>query len=116
MAILEVMKTRAEIEQDIWNKASVNREHLLAFVRLIPTSDSQAIQVALKQWLQRLHEDPHFSKVRFPNGDVNDAGMLPNHIDRILDDLSSYGHITQETIKGGVPNIVPDISANPRPQ
>lgn len=108
--ILDLMNTRAEIEQDIWDKASVNREHLLAFMRLIPTSDSQAIQVSVKQWLQRLHDDPHFSKVSFPQMDSNDAGMAPNVLERILTDLSSYGHVTQETVIGADPNIMPGSS------
>lgn len=88
------MNTRAEIEQDIYLKASVNREHLLAFLRLLPTNDSQAISTAVKTWLERLHADPYYSKISFPQVDGEYGGA----IQRILDDLSSYGRITHETI------------------
>lgn len=89
------MTTRAEIEADIYAKGSLNRDHLLAFLRLAPTSDSQDLSTATRQWIQRLHDDPYYSKVTFPQGDI----------DRITSDLESYGHITHETILGAEPNI-----------
>lgn len=88
------MNTRAEIEQDIYDKASVNREHLLAFLRLIPTNDSQVIHSTVETWLKRLHADPHFSRITFPQVDGEYGGA----IDRILNDLTSYGRVTHETI------------------
>lgn len=88
------MNTRAEIEQDIWEKASVNREHILAFLRLLPTNDSRDLSTATTVWLQRLHADPHYSKISFPQVD----GEYGGGIDRIIGDLASYGRVTQETI------------------
>lgn len=93
------MNTRAEIEADIYDKGSVNREHLLAFLRLIPTSDSQVIAGTVKVWLQKLHTDPHFSRVSFPQVDGEYGGV----IDRVLNDLESYGRVQHETIIGAEP-------------
>lgn len=97
--MLNGMNTRAEIEADIYEKASVNREHLLAFLRLIPTNDSQVVEKTVKVWLQRLHDDPHFSKVSFPQAD----GEYGSAIDRIIGDLQSFGRVTQETILDAPP-------------
>lgn len=94
-----IMNTRTEIEADIWERASVNREHILAFMRLIPTSDSTALSTAIRQWLQRLHDDPHFSKVSFPQESLSgDLGVHGHGIDRILEDLAGYGRVTHETL------------------
>ena len=80
--------TRAEIEQDIWNKGTLDRTHLFNFLKLIPTSDGQDIKAAVNAWLSRLHKDPHFSKISFHQ----------TTIDRVLSDLESYGHVTHETV------------------
>lgn len=83
----------ADVEQDIWQQGVVNREHLLDFLRLLPTSDTLAIRAAVKDWLLKLHHDPKFSKVSFPEGDIS----------RILDDLASYDRVRHETIIGAPP-------------
>lgn len=93
------MNTRADIEADIYQKGSVNREHVLAFLRLLPTSDAQAISSAVQTWLQRLHDDPYYSKVNFPTEANQDAlGVAGGGIQRVLDDLSSYGYVSASTI------------------
>lgn len=94
------MNTRAEIEADIWQKGSVNREHLFAFLTLIPTSDAQAISTAVGVWLQKLHNDPYYSRVTFPqvDGNTGDLGVNSNALQRILDDLSNYGYVSHDTI------------------
>ncbi len=99
------MNTRAEIEADIWDKASVNREHLFAFLRLLPTSDATAIETTVRTWLQRLHDDPYYSKVTFPQAD----GEYGSAIDRIISDLSTYGRVTAETIINAEPNIMESL-------
>lgn len=88
------MNDRASIEKDIYAHGSVNRHHLLAFLRLLPTSDVQAIQTAVNQWLIKLHDNPYYSKVTFDS----DA------ISRVVQDLESYGRVTQETVIGAPPN------------
>ena len=97
------MNTRAEIEADIYEKASVNRGHILAFLRLLPTSDAQAISTATRTWLNRLHADPYYSKIIFPAAD----GEFGSGIDRIIGDIDSYGRITAETLLEAPP--VPEV-------
>lgn len=100
------MDTRAAIEADIYAKGSVNIEHLTAFLRLIPNSDSEAIGTAVKQWLQRLHDDPHFSKVFFPTEvNTHTLGVPGNAIDRVVSDLENYGRVTHETLIDAEPGI-----------
>lgn len=90
------MTTREDIEQDIWNQGTVTRQHLFAFLQLIPTSDGQQVAVLVKTWLNRLHSDPHFSNVTFPG----------SAIDRVISDLESYGRVTHETVIGAEPGIM----------
>lgn len=102
-----MMNTRADIEADIWQKGSVNREHLLAFLKLIPTSDGAAVKSAVEVWLRRLHDDPHYSKISFPVESGTDSlGVPGSAIDRVLSDLTNYGRVTHETVLGAGPNIL----------
>ncbi len=95
------MKTRAEIEQDIWEKGSLNREHVLAFVSLLPDNDAANLRVAVKQWLGKLNDDPRLTKIFFiPETTTNQFGVHQNPADRILADLDNYGRIQHETIIG----------------
>jgi hypothetical protein len=57
------MMTRDEINQAIYKDGSVNREHILEFLRTIPTNDTMAIQAEVRTWLQTLHDDPYYSKI-----------------------------------------------------
>lgn len=89
--------TLQEIEADVYQNGAVNRNHVLEFLKLQPTSDQVTITAALKNWLEKLHNDPYYSKVRFPTGDV----------ERILSDLESYGYVTHATIIDAPPP--PDV-------
>jgi hypothetical protein len=76
----------AALNEKIYQKAVVDREHLLEFLTLIKTNDAQDIIREVKTWLTQLHEDPKFDKVRFPQGDI----------DAIIGDLDSYGRVQPE--------------------
>lgn len=98
------MESLQAIESDIWQKASVNREHVLAFLALQPSSDGPTLANSLRSWLQKLHDDPHFSKVNFPVESNHTTGQVfGNAIDRIVADISSYGYPTHESIIGAPP-------------
>ena len=77
-----------KLNKKIYEKALVDREHLLEFLTLIPTNDAQAIIKAVKGWLKKLNDDPKFDKVVFPTGDI----------DAVIGDLDSYGRVQPETI------------------
>lgn len=83
----------ADIEADVWQKGSLNREHLFQFLRLLPNNDSDAVSEATKAWLTKMHQDPKYSNVVFPQGDI----------DRVLSDLDSYGRVTHETLLDAPP-------------
>lgn len=80
-------KKLAALKKDIKHRGSVDREHLLEFLRLLPTNDGDAVAKEVRQWLQSLHEDPELERVQFPQGDI----------DAILSDLGSYGRLSPET-------------------
>lgn len=77
-----------KLNEKVYERASVDREHLLEFLTLIDTSDGKQIVAEVQKWLKDLHEDPHFDKVTFPQGDI----------DAIVGDLDSYGRVQAETI------------------
>ena len=86
----------SDIETNIYNQGSLNRDDLFNFLSLLPTSDQTAINTAVTEWLQKLHNDQHYSKVIF-----DDAAIA-----RVVGDLGSYGRVTHETV----------IDAPPAPQ
>ena len=69
-------------------RGSVDREHLLEFLTKLPTNDALTIQAEVKAWLQALHDDPTYQKVRFVAGDI----------DKIIGDLASYGRVQADTL------------------
>lgn len=78
-----------ELNQDIKVKGYIDREHLMKFLSLIPTNEAPAIIKAVKDWLQQLHDDPSYTTVVFPQGDIN----------AVLGDLDSYGRLQASTIQ-----------------
>lgn len=76
------------LNNQVYERGSVDREHLLQFLSLIPTSDAQAVVREVRSWLQQLHNDPKYDKVRF----------TPDDIDAIINDLDSYGRIQASTL------------------
>jgi putative heme iron utilization protein len=88
--------TREQIETDIRSRGSVERQHLLDFLKLLPTSDATQVKTLVRTWLEKLHNDPNFSAITFSS----------DGIDRVLGDLESYGRVTHETVLGAEPNIM----------
>lgn len=78
----------AELNDRIYQRASVDRADMLEFLTLIDTNDAKTIIEEVKSWLQSLHDDPKYSKIIFPRGDI----------DAIIGDLDSYGRLQPETI------------------
>lgn len=101
------MTTIEEIKAAIWEAGSVNRDHLLAFLTLQNTSDAGELSRRTASFLTGLHNDPYYSKVVFPQGDI----------ERVLGDLSSYGRVTQETIIDAPADTItePPSAADPLP-
>lgn len=83
-----LMDTLEKIEADVYAKEHVDREHLLAFLRLQNTNDGPAITKSVENWLTKLHNDPHYSKVVFADGEIQ----------KILGDLHSYNRLLPQTI------------------
>lgn len=81
-------KDLTTLEKKVYNRGHIDREHLLEFLTLLPTSDGQQIVEEVKSWLEKLHNDSKFDKVTFPQGDI----------DAIIGDLDSYGRVQPETI------------------
>lgn len=69
-------------------KGTLDREHLLLFLTLIPTANAEHIKQEVKNWLTTLHNDKTYTTVVFP----------PGHIDMVLGDLESYGRVHPKTI------------------
>lgn len=69
-------------------RGHVDREHLMEFLQIIPTSDALVIIQEVRQWLTDLRNDPNYEKVVFPQNDI----------DAIIGDLDSYGRVQPETI------------------
>lgn len=77
-----------ELNDKIYENACVDREHLLKFLTLVDTNEAKVIIEEVQKWLKSLHDDPKFSKIVFPGGDI----------DAIIGDLDSYGRVKTETI------------------
>lgn len=82
--------TLEDIQNDIYQQGVVTRGHLLEYLKLQDTSDNAEIARRVRDWLEGLHADPYYSKVRFQYDGVN----------AILGDLASYGRVMPETIMG----------------
>lgn len=76
------------VNQKVYDKGLVDREHLMEFLSVIPTSDGDHIIKEVQSWLYALHNDPKYDKVQFPAG----------HIEAVISDLDSYGRVQPETI------------------
>lgn len=77
-----------KLNDSIKEKTYVDREHILSFLRLIPTADGQHIIKEVELWLTNLHEDHEYDKIIFPKNDIQ----------AIISDLDSYGHVDSETV------------------
>lgn len=77
-----------KLENDVYKKGYVDREHLMHFLSLIPTNEASVIITEVKGWLKKLHDNPELSKVSFYPGDI----------DAIIGDLDSYGRVQAQTI------------------
>lgn len=96
-------KELQKLKQDIKTKGYVDREHLLQFLTLVPTSEATVIISEVKNWLQQLHDDQELSGVSFPKGDI----------DAIIGDLDSYGRVQPNTIlefKQSSNKAIPQVS------
>lgn len=83
-------KTAVEkLNDKIYENGGIDRMHILEFLETIETNDGRAIVQKVQKWLESLHNDPHYSKVEFPTGDIQ----------AILGDLDSYGRVQAETIQ-----------------
>ena len=78
----------ATLNGKVKERGHVDREHLMEFLTLIPTNDGDHIVKEVRSWLYDLHNDPTYSKVVFPQGDI----------EAVISDLDSYGHVSTETI------------------
>jgi hypothetical protein len=76
------------LNQKIYEKGYVDREHLMEFLAGINTNDAQSVITEVKKWLTDLHNDPTFDKVRFPQGDI----------DAVIGDLDSYGRVQPDKL------------------
>ena len=77
-----------KINNSIYTKGYIDREHILQFLQSVPTTDGPHIVKEVKHWLTSLHNDPKYSMVSFPGDDIN----------AVISDLDSYGHISSETV------------------
>lgn len=77
-----------KINDEVYERGLVDREHLLKFLTIVQTSDALVIIAEVKKWLKDLDEDPKYDKVVFPKGDI----------DAIIGDLDSYGRVQPDTI------------------
>lgn len=79
-----------KLNADIYEKARVDREHLLEYLTLLDTSDGQVVAAAVRKWLEELHADPKYDHIYFPDSEI----------EAILSDLGSYGRLQPNTILG----------------
>lgn len=77
-----------KLNDDIYEKAYIDREHLATFLTCIDTNDAPTIIKEVHLWLENLHNDPKFDKIIFPRGDI----------DAIIGDLDSYGRVQPESL------------------
>lgn len=78
----------SQLNDKVYERGMIDREHLLDFLTCVDTNDQKAIVTAVKDWLQSLHDDSKYSKIIFPQNDI----------EAILGDLDSYGRVQPETI------------------
>lgn len=78
----------SQLNNKVYERGMIDREHLLDFLTCVDTNDQKAIVTAVKDWLQSLHDDSKYSKIIFPQNDI----------EAILGDLDSYGRVQPETI------------------
>lgn len=76
------------LNQDVYSRGSIDREHLLTFLTLVNTNDGRVVAEEVRTWLKSLNDDPKYDKVTFPRGDI----------DAILTDLASYERLRPETL------------------
>lgn len=91
MALQESFVDKQQVEKlndKIYQQGYVDRADLMDFLTYITTNDALLIISEVEKWLQGLHDDPKFSKIVFPKGDI----------DAILGDLDSYGRVQPDTI------------------
>ena len=81
-------KKLAALNADVKLHGAVDRSHLLSFLQLNTNSDGKALVESVRNWLQQLHDDPTYTEVVFPKGDI----------DAVLGDLDSYGRVQADTI------------------
>lgn len=81
-------KTLDKLNERIFERARVDREDILEFLKMVDTSDGKIIVTEVQKWLEDLHADPKFTKVIFQPGDI----------EAILSDLDTYGRVQAETI------------------
>lgn len=88
MPSLVKTKDLDKLKQLILKRGHVDREHVLRFLTLIPTSEAEVIVREVKEWLESLHKDDELPKVNFPESTIK----------AILDDLESYKRIQSKTL------------------
>lgn len=76
------------LNDKVYARGSIDRENLLEFLTLIPSTDDKQIIGEVRRWITGLHEDPKYTNIRFPAGDI----------DAIISDLDSYGRVQAKTI------------------
>lgn len=76
------------LNDKVYERGHIDREHLLEFLTLIPSTDDQQIISEVRNWITGLHDDPKYSHIKFPAGDI----------DAIISDLDSYGRVQAKTI------------------
>ncbi len=77
-----------KLNDKIYERGMVDREHLLEFLANLNTNDAETIVTEVKTWLTILHDDPKYDKIVFPDKDI----------EAVLGDLDSYGRVQAETI------------------
>lgn len=77
-----------KLNAKVYEKASLDREHLMEFLTYIDTNDALTIIRETQKWLEDLHANPKYSHIVFPKGDI----------DAVIGDLDSYGRVQPETI------------------
>lgn len=82
-------KKADKLNEKIYQRGSLDREHLMEFLTCIDTNDARDIINEVKHWLKTLHSNPKYTRIVFPRGDI----------DSILGDLDSYGRVRTETIQ-----------------
>ena len=77
-----------KLNDDVKQRGRVDREHLMSFLKLIPSNDGNQIIQEVQAWLRELHANPEYDKINFPGDDIN----------AVISDLDSYGRVHPATI------------------